>query len=92
MRISPDDETTLKRFYAEGPVVRLQPENSQMEPIMVEADRVEVLSRVVAVWRYRGVANRKQWASTAGSNATFQFDTPHGVVRILITGSDYQPD
>ena len=54
VRIAPDDETTLKRFYAEGPVVRLQPENSQMEPIILSADKVEVLSRVVAVWRYRG--------------------------------------
>ena len=54
VRISPDDETTLKRFYSEGPVVRLQPENSLMEPIIVEAEKVEVLSRVVAVWRYRG--------------------------------------
>ncbi len=54
VRISPDDETTLKRFYSEGAVVRLQPENSLMEPIVVEADKVEVLSRVVAVWRYRG--------------------------------------
>ena len=53
VRIAPDDETTLKRFYAEGPV-RLQPENSQMEPIILSADKVEVLSRVVAVWRYRG--------------------------------------
>ena len=54
VRIAPDDETTLKRFYAEGPVVRLQPENSQMAPITVDAGKVEVLSRVVAVWRYRG--------------------------------------
>ena len=54
VRIAPDDETTLKRFYAEGSVVRLQPENSQMEPIILSADKVEVLSRVVAVWRYRG--------------------------------------
>ena len=54
VRIAPDDETTLKRIYAEGPNVRLQPENSQMGPIIVEADKVEVLSRVVAVWRYRG--------------------------------------
>lgn len=54
VRIAPDDETTLKRIYAEGPNVRLQPENSQMGPIIIEADKVEVLSRVVAVWRYRG--------------------------------------
>lgn len=54
VRIAPDDETTLKRFFAEGEVVRLQPENSQMEPIILDAEKVEVLSRVVAVWRYRG--------------------------------------
>ena len=54
VRIAPDDETTLKRIYAEGPNVRLQPENSQMGPIIIEADKVEILSRVVAVWRYRG--------------------------------------
>lgn len=45
-------ETTLKRFYREGPVVRLQPANSQMEPIRVPAEDVEVKGRVVGVLRW----------------------------------------
>ena len=53
VRILPDEETTLKKFYAEGPMVRLQPENSQMDPIRLPAHNVKVLSRVVAVWRLR---------------------------------------
>ncbi len=54
VRIMPDEETTLKYFYAEGTKVRLQPANSQMKPIIVPAERVQVLSRLVAVWRYLG--------------------------------------
>jgi repressor LexA len=54
VRITPDEETTLKYFYAEGANVRLQPANSQMAPIIVPAGRVHVLSRLVAVWRYLG--------------------------------------
>lgn len=45
------EETTLKRFYQEGPQVRLQPENQTMDPIYVPADKVEVQGRVVAVIR-----------------------------------------
>ena len=45
------NEVTLKRFHAEGARVRLQPANSQMEPIYVDADKVEVHGRVVAVLR-----------------------------------------
>ena len=54
VRIAPDDETTLKYFYSEGQNIRLQPANSQMRPIIVPAARVQVLSRLVAVWRYLG--------------------------------------
>lgn len=54
VRIAPDDETTLKRIYKEGPMVRLQPENPLMQPIVVPAHRVQILSRLVAVWRYLG--------------------------------------
>ena len=49
--IKSTEETTLKRFYREGDQVRLQPANSQMAPIMVSADDVEVQGRVVAVFR-----------------------------------------
>ncbi len=52
VRLKQEDETTLKRFYSEGPIVRLQPANSQMDPLRVSADDVEVLGKVVAVWRY----------------------------------------
>ncbi len=45
------DETTLKRFYNEGNRVRLQPENSTMEPIYVEPGVVQVQGKVVAVVR-----------------------------------------
>jgi repressor LexA len=46
-----EQEATLKRFHREGERVRLQPANSQMEPIYVQADNVEVRGRVVGVLR-----------------------------------------
>ncbi len=52
VRLVKEDETTLKYFHPEGDTVRLQPANSQMEPIFVQSDNVEVMSRVLAVWRY----------------------------------------
>jgi len=45
------DETTLKRFYNEGKRIRLQPENTTMEPIYVDPDVVQVQGKVVAVLR-----------------------------------------
>ena len=45
-------ETTLKRFYAEAEgMVRLQPANSAMSPIMRHASDVQVQGRVLAVLR-----------------------------------------
>ena len=44
-------ETTLKRFYVEGGVVRLQPSNAEMDPIYVPAQQVEVQGRVLGVLR-----------------------------------------
>jgi repressor LexA len=44
-------EATLKRFYREKDRIRLQPANSQMQPIYVEPDRVEIRGRVVSVLR-----------------------------------------
>ena len=46
-----NEETTLKRFYIEGDMVRLQPENSTMQPIMVPAKDVSVRGKVVGVIR-----------------------------------------
>jgi repressor LexA len=45
------DEATTKRFYSEGRTVRLQPENENHEPIIVNADEVELVGRVVGVLR-----------------------------------------
>jgi repressor LexA len=44
-------ETTLKRFYQEGEMVRLQPSNSTMQPIMVPAAGVQIQGRVIGVLR-----------------------------------------
>jgi repressor LexA len=48
------EETTLKKFYAEGDRVRLQPANSTMEPIYSPAENVEVHGKVVSVIRNLG--------------------------------------
>jgi len=44
-------ETTLKRFYSEGHIVRLQPANIEMEPIYVPAGQVSIQGRVLGVLR-----------------------------------------
>ena len=46
-----EKEATLKKFYGEPGRVRLQPANSQMQPIYAEPDNVEVQGRVIAVIR-----------------------------------------
>jgi repressor LexA len=44
-------ETTLKRFFPEGNVVRLQPSNVEMDPIYVPAAQVAVQGRVLGLLR-----------------------------------------
>jgi repressor LexA len=44
-------ETTLKRFYTEGSVVRLQPSNMEMDPIRVPAANVAIQGRVLGILR-----------------------------------------
>ncbi|MEK4093255.1 transcriptional repressor LexA [Viridibacillus sp. FSL H8-0110] len=44
-----DNEATVKRFFKEETYFRLQPENSSMEPIIV--DRVSILGKVVGLYR-----------------------------------------
>ncbi len=46
-----EEETTLKRYYHEGKRIRLQPENSLMDPIYVAADNVQIQGKVLAVVR-----------------------------------------
>ena len=44
-----EDEATVKRFFKEKDYFRLQPENSSMEPIIV--DQVSILGKVIGVFR-----------------------------------------
>jgi repressor LexA len=44
-------ETTLKRYYVEGRMVRLQPSNAEMDPIYVPATQVAIQGRVLGVLR-----------------------------------------
>ena len=46
-----EKEATLKKVYSEPGRIRLQPANSQMQPMYVEPDNVEIQGRVIAVIR-----------------------------------------
>jgi repressor LexA len=46
-----EKETTLKKFYFEDGRVRLQPANSQMDPIYCDPDNVEIQGKLVTVFR-----------------------------------------
>ena len=49
-----EKEATLKKFYGEPGRIRLQPANSQMQPIYAEPDNVEIQGKVIAVIRHLG--------------------------------------
>jgi len=46
-----EKEVTLKKVYVEPARVRLQPANSQMQPIYTEPENVEIQGKVIAVIR-----------------------------------------
>ena len=46
-----EKEVTLKKVYCETDRVRLQPANSQMQPVFTEPDNVEIQGKVIAVIR-----------------------------------------
>jgi len=46
-----EKEVTLKKVYVESGRIRLQPANSQMQPIYAEPGNVEIQGRVIAVIR-----------------------------------------
>lgn len=46
-----EKEATLKKVYVEPERIRLQPANSQMQPVYVDPDNVEIQGRVIAVIR-----------------------------------------
>jgi len=45
------DDATLKRIYPEGALVRLQPANARMSPLLVPAEQVRVQGVVVGLMR-----------------------------------------
>jgi repressor LexA len=45
-----EDEATVKRFFKEKDYIRLQPENSSMEPIILR--NVSILGKVIGVYRH----------------------------------------
>lgn len=47
-------EVTLKKLFVESGRVRLEPANSQMQPIYTEPENVEIQGRVIAVIRQLG--------------------------------------
>jgi repressor LexA len=49
--LSERGETTLKKYYHEGKMVRLQPANPTMKPIYVNSEQVNIQGRVLAVLR-----------------------------------------
>ncbi|MCK6470847.1 MAG: transcriptional repressor LexA [Planctomycetes bacterium] len=46
-----EDEATLKYLYREGKQIRLQPANSRLHPIYVDADKLRIQGKVVSVQR-----------------------------------------
>ena len=46
-----EEEVTLKRFFREEDLIRLQPANTQMKPIFTDPANIEVQGKVVAVIR-----------------------------------------
>ena len=43
------ENATVKRFFSENDHVRLQPENTSMQPIIITKDRVEILGKVIGL-------------------------------------------
>ena len=46
-----DENVTLKKFYPEGPRIRLQPANEALAPIILDGSRVQIQGVVVSVMR-----------------------------------------
>ena len=49
-----EKEATLKKVYVEPGRIRLQPANSQMQPIYAQPDNVEIQGRVIGIIRQLG--------------------------------------
>lgn len=46
-----DNEVTLKRFFKEDEHIRLQPENKNMDPIILEDDSVSIVGKLAGIFR-----------------------------------------
>ena len=46
-----DENVTLKKFFPEGPHIRLQPANETLDPIILDPSRVKIQGVVVSVMR-----------------------------------------
>lgn len=46
-----NNEVTLKKFFKEKNIIRLQPENDSMEPIYCKPNEVKILGKVISVIR-----------------------------------------
>ena len=47
----PGSGTTLKHFYRDGSLVRLEAANPMYEPIPLEANQIHIQGKLLAVWR-----------------------------------------
>lgn len=47
----PNGSVTLKRFYRQGPMIRLEPRNPTMQPIVVPSEKVDIRGKVVKLIR-----------------------------------------
>ena len=45
------EEATIKRFFSEGAMVRLAPENSEMKPLVIRAEDVRIVGKVAGILR-----------------------------------------
>src|SRR5262249_22060243 len=61
------DEATVKTFYREDGRIRLQPENDALEPIY--AQHVQILGRVIGVFRALGGAGRRSRGRSTRSSS-----------------------
>lgn len=46
-----EEEATIKRFFLKNDTVRLVPENREMKPLTLKADRVKVIGKVIGIMR-----------------------------------------
>jgi repressor LexA len=46
-----EEEVTVKRFFKEKDYIRLQPENSELNPIIVRNNHIQILGKVIGVIR-----------------------------------------